>query len=201
MERPVLRKESRNGWEIVTQYENEGDGPWLIDLSHAQKLDYYHFSLSQDCPLDIPLPEKPGECRIQGRRISARLNRQQAVILNLSRSPISFIEGGSVTDLTDALALLVIIGPCVFEILETVTTLDLIPTGKNSPFVLQGPVLHIRSLLFLLSAKKNSPAILLAVPRGYGQSLSTAILQAGEQWSLSPAGEAAFFTFFDQLAF
>lgn len=201
LERPVLRKELRHGWEIVTQYEDEGDPPWLIDLSHAQKFDYPHPPLS-DGPLpDISMPEKTGAINIRGGFLSLRLNQQQSLVLNLTQSPVTLIERRWTTDLTDAFALLAMIGHSVFEILEVVTSLDLFPPGKNPPFALQGPVLRTRSLLFLLRSDQETPAILLAVPRGFGQSFSTALLQAGEPWNLSPAGEAAFSRFFERLAF
>lgn len=200
-ERPVSRKEYRNGWEIVTQYEDEGDTPWFIDLSHAQKFDYRNTPFSHGRYLDLSLPEKPGECRVRGGYISTRLNQQRSLVLNLSQSLITVIDERLITDVTDAFALLAIIGHSVFDILENVTSLDLFPPGKDPPFVLQGSVLGLRSLLFLLSAKRDNPAILLAVPRGYGLAFSMALLQAGKPWNLSPAGEAAFLDFYMHLPF
>lgn len=201
MDRPVLYTEVRNGWEIVTKYEDEADSPWIVDLSHAQKLDFRDSLLSHGLFLEISIPEKPGDIHIQGGFLSARLNPQQSLVLNLTKSPITDMEERSVTEVTDAFALLAMIGHSVFAILETITALDLLEPGKNPPFILQGPVLGLRSLLFLLSSEKDLPAILLAVPRGYGQSFFTALLQAGEPWNLSPAGESAFFHYFEHMAF
>mgnify|MGYP000867238037 CR=1 FL=1 len=33
----AVRTEVRNGFEAVLEYENQGPGPWLVDLSHVSK--------------------------------------------------------------------------------------------------------------------------------------------------------------------
>ncbi len=109
------------------------------------------------------------------------------------------MENTSVTDLTDAFALLAIIGRPVFDMMHSVTPLDVFPPGKRPPFVLQGPILGIRSLLMPLMSEDGTPAVLVAVPRGFGQSFSRASLQAGEPWHLSAAGEAAFIDFLEHV--
>lgn len=201
MEQSVFQGELRNGWEIVTRFENEGNAPWVIDLSHAQKFDIPNPPLFQGRFQDISLPEKPGGIHIQRGLISSRLNGQQSFVLNLTKLPITVIDDIRITDVTDAFALLALIGHSVFEILETVTSLDLFAPGKKPPFVLQGPVLGLRSILFLLQGEKKTPVILVAVPRGYGQSFTEALLRAGEPWDLSPAGENVFFDFFEHADF
>jgi hypothetical protein len=34
-----LKNETRNNWDVVLEYHGEGDGPWLVDLSHRTRLD------------------------------------------------------------------------------------------------------------------------------------------------------------------
>ncbi len=41
---PVKTKTTDN-WEIVMEYEGEGDGPFLIDLTHKQRFDYQDSNL------------------------------------------------------------------------------------------------------------------------------------------------------------
>lgn len=196
IETPVLSREFRDGWEIVAQYEDEGDAPWLIDLSHAQKFEYGNPPGSSDRFLDLSPPEKPGQCRTKGGFISSRLNDRRSLVLNLSKALIPPVKDRSVTDVTDAFALLAMIGHPVFDMMERVTSLEVFAPGKRPPFILQGPVLRVQSLLMNLTAEDYTPVVLFAVPRGYGQSFSMALLEAGKPWHLSPAGETVFFEYF-----
>ncbi len=34
-----LKTENRDHWDVVLEYHNEGDGPWLVDLCHRTRLD------------------------------------------------------------------------------------------------------------------------------------------------------------------
>ena len=34
-----LKTEQRDNWEVVMEYNNEGDGPYLVDLTHRPRFD------------------------------------------------------------------------------------------------------------------------------------------------------------------
>ena len=49
---PVKTKTTDN-WEIVMEYEGEGEGPFLIDLTHKQRFDYQDSNLGEKKPFNI----------------------------------------------------------------------------------------------------------------------------------------------------
>ena len=64
----ALRTESRDGFRVVLEYENEGSGPFLVDLSHRPKWDLQAPDLESLKPWGIEVPEQPGQCRLCGGR-------------------------------------------------------------------------------------------------------------------------------------
>jgi glycine cleavage system aminomethyltransferase T len=50
----------------------------------------------------------------------------------------------------------------------------------------------VRCQIVVLGEKGDDGAVLIAFPRGYGQSVCEALLDAGIEWGLRPAGETAF---------
>ena len=36
---PAIETELRNGWSVALKYREEGDGPYLVDLSHKTRWD------------------------------------------------------------------------------------------------------------------------------------------------------------------
>jgi len=193
--KPALT-EMRDGWEVVLGYEDEGEGPYLIDLSHITKFDIQNSDLSHIQPGGHNIPGPPGACVIRDGWAVNRLNRTQAAIWFLAGQPAALPAKTDYTDVTEAFALLAIAGEDVFGVMETITSLDLTPRGKQPPFILQGPVLHNPCQILVLT--KN--IVLIAFPRGYAQPLTEAILQAGSRWSLQPAGERVFKNFMEKIA-
>jgi hypothetical protein len=53
--------EMRNGWEVVLKYNDEGNGPFLIDLSHRNRWDVQDADLSKIQPGGVTIPENPGQ--------------------------------------------------------------------------------------------------------------------------------------------
>lgn len=188
--------ELRDGWEVVLAYEDEGEGPYLIDLSHIIKFDIQNADLSSIQPGGQIIPESPGTCVIKDGWIINRLNRTQAAIWFLDGKPAPVPAQVDYTDITEAFALLAIAGDHVFNVMEKITSLDLTPRGKQPPLLLQGTVLHITCQIVVLV--KN--IVLLAFARGYAQSMTDAILQAGSDWNLQPAGERVFKNFLERIA-
>jgi glycine cleavage system aminomethyltransferase T len=89
-----------------------------------------------------------------------------------------------------------VLGKEVFSLMEKVTSLDLSSPAKKPPFLLQGPVLHVRCLVVVLGREEAYSAVLIACSRAYGQSMSEALLDAGAEWGVRPAGENAFARWF-----
>jgi hypothetical protein len=191
-----LQTEMRNGWQVVLEYEDDGQGPYLIDLSHIAKFDVQNSDLSRIQPGGHNIPEDPGRCIIKDGWAVNRLNRTQTVIWFLAAKQASLPAQVDYTDITEAFALLAVAGNEAFRIMEKITSLDLTPRGKQLPLLLQGPVLHIACQI-LVPAKD---IVLIAFSRGYAQSMIEAILQAGSPWNLQPAGERFFKNFLERTA-
>jgi len=103
-----------------------------------------------------------------------------------------FASDYAFTNVTEAYALLALVGPDVLSIMEKVTVLDLFSPDRKPPFLTMGPVLHVRSQVVVLAREVDSSAVLVACPRGYGQSMAEALLDAGKGRGLRPGGEDTF---------
>jgi hypothetical protein len=187
-ESPPARTEIRNGWEVVLSYETEGQGPWLIDLSHVSKWDIQATDLSKLQPDEVMIPETPGSCVLEKGRLISRMRYTQAAIWHLFGKNTPIPDQSVYTDITEAYALLGIVGKDIFLIMEKITALDLQSPRKQWPFLLQGPVAHVNGQVVVL----NRDAVVFAFARGYAQAMVEAILVAGKEWGLRPAGERAF---------
>ncbi|MGD2271111.1 MAG: sarcosine oxidase subunit gamma SoxG [Desulfobacterales bacterium] len=188
LESSPARTEIRNGWEIVLSYEEEGQGPWLIDLSHVSKWDIQAADLSKIQPDEVMIPETPGSCVLEKGRLISRMRYTQAAIWHLSGKNTHIPDQSVYTDITEAYALLGVLGKGVFLIMEKITALDLQSPRKRWPFLLQGPVAQVNGQVVVL----NRDAVVFAFARGYAQTMVEAILDAGMQGGIRPAGELAF---------
>ena len=43
------------GWEVVLAFEEEGGGPWLVDLSHLQRWDYQDMEPDSAAPFGLSM--------------------------------------------------------------------------------------------------------------------------------------------------
>ena len=98
----------------------------------------------------------------------------------------------SFTNVTEAYALLALLGEPTFTIMEKVTPLDLLSPDRRPPFMVMGPVLHVRSQVAVLAGQNDRSAVLVGCPRGYGQSMADSLLHAGKEYGLRPGGENLF---------
>ena len=182
----------RNGWEVVSTYEGEGPGPFLVDLCHLPKWDVQHKYLSQIHPSGLMFPEEPGTCRIESGLLLNRMNHYQAAVWQLRDSASIINPEPFFTDVTDGWCLLALVGMQSFSIVEKISSLDLAFPEKTAPFLIQGPVLHIPCQVVVLAKEPQNTTVILAFSRGYGQAMSEAILDAGHELGLHPGGETVF---------
>jgi hypothetical protein len=199
---PPARVEKRAGWQVVLAYEGEedgerggagekGKGPWLADLSHRSKWDLQNGSLDSLKPFEKDIPQVPGQCALAEGWLVNRMNRTQAALWDLAaQNPWTPIPTFA-TETTDGLCLLAFMGQSVFSLMEKLTPLDLAAPHQAAPYLVQGPVLHIPCQVVVLD-KGPSPVILMAFSRGYGQTMTHAILETGKSLGLRPCGEHRF---------
>ena len=79
----ALKAETRDNWTVVMEYEDEGRGPWLTDLSHKTRWDLQDGSISDLTPCGIAVPGTPGGCVLENGTLVNRMNRTQASIYHL----------------------------------------------------------------------------------------------------------------------
>jgi len=186
------RTQVRNGWEVVLEYEDEATGPFLIDLSHIGKWDVQGEKLSSIRPAGLVIPEETEHCAFTERFLVNLIKWNWATIWHFSQDMPDFAGHFAFTNVTEAYALLALLGKEVFPMIEKVSALDLLSPERKPPFLTMGPVLHVRSQVVVLAREVDSSALLVACPRGYGQSMAEALLDAGEEWGLRPGGENIF---------
>jgi glycine cleavage system aminomethyltransferase T len=84
-------------------------------------------------------------------------------------------------------------GPKAFFVAEKLTDLDLMDPAKTAPFLLQGPFCHVPcQIVTLEKSADGAGGFLLTCSRGYGDSMVHAVLEAGAEFGLRPAGENRF---------
>jgi len=183
------RTENSNQWTVVLEYEHEGNGPWLIDLSHKPKWDLQDRNIVKVKPFDVSVPQKPGSCIFDRGFLVNRMNRTQASIWHLSGDASETPSDPAFTDTTEATVLLAITGNKVFSIAEKLTNLDLTDSKLETPFLLQGPFCHVPCQLVVFSRNGLDGTVLLTCSRGYGHDMVHAILEAGAEFGLRPSGQ------------
>ena len=187
-----VRTQERNGWEVVLEYENEASGPFLIDLSHIGKWDVQGESLSSIRPAGLAIPKDSEQCTVTDRYLINLIKWNWATIWHFSQDMPDFADDFAFTNVTEAYALLALLGEEVFSIMEKTSALDLLSPERKPPFLTMGPVLHVRSQVVVLTRGADKSTVLVACPRGYGQSMAEALLDAGKEWGLRPGGEDIF---------
>lgn len=186
-----VSKRRHQGWELVDEYQNEGPGPALIDLSHVAKWDVQSEDLGgMEKEAGIRLPDQPGQVLITSGFLTGRLTATRALVWFLNEHKAFHSNHPSFTEITDAYALLALLGRETRLILEKISDLDLRPQNKKPPFLLQGPVLHIPMTVIVDAGQTDADQdiVLLAFYCGYGQGVADAILDAGTQYRLRVTG-------------
>ena len=188
-----LKKEKRDNWEVVMAYDGEGNGPYLVDLSHRPRFDLQTSNLAAKKPFGIALPEIPGNSVLDNGVLANRMNLTQVSLYNLNgQDKVSMPNEHEYTDVTEAALCIALIGKNVFSICEKLSALDFIDPLRITPFLFQGPFCHVPCQIVTLSKEGNNSGLILTCSRGYGRDMIHSILHAGEEFGLKPAGESRF---------
>ena len=187
-----IEAEVRDNWTVALEYDQEGQGPWLVDLAHKTRWDLQHKKVGELTPCGLAVPADPGACTFADRTLVNRMNRTQASIWHLSGENRSLPDDPAFTEVVDATVFLALLGKNIFAITEKLSTLDFVDPIPEKPFLLQGPFSHVPCQIVALEKTPQRCGILMTCSRGYAGAMMAAILDAGEEFGLRSAGENAF---------
>ncbi len=186
------KTEMRDNWSVVLEYDGEESGPYVIDLSHRTRWDLQDADIAKVQPWGIHIPDTPGQCTFGKGILINRMNRTQASVWHLMGEKPGNPVGPGYTEMTDATVFLALLGNEIFSITEKLTALDFLDPLKDAPFLMQGPFSHVPCQIVTLDKTSPRCGILTTCSRGYAGAMMAAILHAGEEFGLRPAGENAF---------
>ena len=126
--------ETRNNWTIALSYDDEGQGPFLVDLCHKTRWDLQDKELNTLSPLGLEIPGAPGACGLKNGILINRMNRTQAAIWHLNAESPELPAEPAYTDVTESTVFLALFGPRVFSIAEKLTSLDFLDPEKAARF-------------------------------------------------------------------
>jgi hypothetical protein len=189
----------RDNWTVVLEYEAEGSGPHLVDLSHRTRWDLQDSDVVNIQPWGMQLPDSPGHCVFKNGILINRMNRTQAAIWHLSGEKPDNPDGPEFSDVTDATVCLALFGEDIFAITEKLSSFDFLDPAKQPPFLLQGPFGHVPCQMVTLEKTAARSGLVFTCSRGYARDMTAAILEAGEEFGIRPAGENTFANWFGQL--
>jgi hypothetical protein len=192
--------EVQDHWSVVMEYESEGQGPWIVDLSHCPRWDLQDSNLDNFNPFGIDIPETPGQCCFQNSVMANRMNRTQISLWQLTGDRLEMPDVMAYTETVDSTLLIAILGREVVSITEKLSALDFSDPAVNTPRLYQGPFAHVPCQIVLVRPPDAMPGILLTCSRGYARDMVSAILHAGNEFNLQPAGQGAFERWLDRLA-
>jgi hypothetical protein len=181
----------RDHWPVILEYADEGPGPWIVDLSHCARWDIQGRELGEALPSAVSLPESPGSVVLHAKGLTGRTGQRQA-FLWLFDDKAAAPSGTGCTEVTEGTLCLALLGRDVLQITEKLTSLDLADPKANAPFMLLGPFSHITCQIVVLKNAPSAAAVLIACSRGYSHDMVHAVLSAGEEFGLRPAGENRF---------
>lgn len=188
-----LETEVRDNWTVTLTYNDEGEGPWLVDLSHKSRWDLQDRHIDAMTVGDQAVPERPGGSSLDGHSLVNRMNGTQASIYHLGAKAPVMPDVQGYTDVTEATLFLSLFGPRALRVAEKLTSLDFMDPARKAPFLLQGPFCHVPCQIVILEKQADGTGgFLLTCSRGYSESTVAAILEAGAEFGLRSAGEKRF---------
>lgn len=187
------KTEIRDNWKIVLAYQEEGPGPWLVDLSHKTRWDLQDSQIDDPSPSGLSVPPGPGICLFTKNTMINRMNHTQAAIWHLGPEEMKLPDFKGFTDVTESTVFLALFGSDAFHVAEKLTALDFLDPVRKAPFLLQGPLCHVQCQIVILEKNTDmSGGLLLTCSRGYADSMVHAVLDSGAEYGLRPAGENRF---------
>ena len=69
------KTEERDNWSVVLEYEDEGAGPYVVDLSHRSRWDLQDAEIGGVQTMGFRVPDKPGQCVFENGFLTNRMNR------------------------------------------------------------------------------------------------------------------------------
>ena len=194
------KSQVRDNWTVALEYDEEGPGPWIVDLAHKTRWDLQDSRIEEITIGDLAVPSSPGACTFDDGVLVNRMSCSQASIYHLMETPQAFPDSIGYTDVSESTVFLALFGPKVFLVAEKLTNLDFLNGSAETPSLLQGPFCHVPCQIVTLDkAADTSGGFLLTCSRGYGDSMVGAIMQAGIEFGLRPAGENRFTNWITEL--
>jgi hypothetical protein len=185
--------EVRDNWTVALEYDDEGAGPWLVDLAHKVRWDLQDSGIGDLSVGDLAVPGDPGACTFAGDTLVNRMNRTQASVYHLGAAAPELPDAAGYTDVSESTVFVALFGPKAFRVAEKLSNLDFMDPAGQVPFLLQGPFCHVPCQIVTLEKSADAGGgILLTCSRGYGDSMIHAIVEAGGEFGLRPAGENRF---------
>jgi hypothetical protein len=130
--------------------------------------------------------------------MTGRTGRRQALLWAFDDKAAA-PAGECWTEVTEGTLCLALLGRNVFPITEKLTSLDLGDPNRNVPYLLLGPFSHVTGQMVVLSKDPPNALVLVTGTRGFAHDLVHAVLAAGEEFGLRPAGESRFLEKFKSL--
>ena len=180
----------RDHWPVVLEYADEGPGPWIVDLSHCRRWDIQARDLDAAAS-GISLPVALGGVMLLNKMLTGRTGRRQALLWVFDDKAAAPAEE-CWTEVTEGTLCIALLGRNVFQITEKLTSLDLCDPKRSAPFLLLGPFPHVTGQMVVLGKDPQNAVVLVAGTRGFAHDLVHAVLAAGEEFGLRPAGESRF---------
>jgi hypothetical protein len=197
----AIKTEVRDNWKVALEYDDEGSGPYLVDLSHKARWDLQSADLAGFRPCDVTVPETPGQCALENGVMLNRMNRTQVAVWHLAGPAAAMPDDPAYTDVSEGTVFLALFGPKAFFIAEKLSSLDFLDPGKEAPFLLQGPFSHVPCQIVTLEKNaEGDGGVIFTCSRGYGHSMVHAVMEAGAEFGLRPAGENRFANWLGTLA-
>jgi hypothetical protein len=197
---PPAQTEVRDNWTVILEYDDPGEGPWVIDLSHRTRWDLQDREIDAIQPWGLNIPDSPGRCSYVDGVLINRMNRTQSSIWHLAGNKPVPPDETAYTDITDATVFLALIGKNMAPLIEKLTALDFYNPLNEPPFLLQGPLSHVPCQCVMLEKSRNRSGILFTCSRGYARDMVHAVLDAGAEFDLRPAGESIFQDWLNELS-
>jgi len=187
----------RDHWPVVLKYADESPGPWIVDLSHCRRWDIQGRHLDAAAP-GLSLPVAPGGVMLASKVLTGRTGQRQALLWAFD-DKADPPAGAGWTDVTEGTFCLALLGRDVFKITEKLASLDLADPKRSAPFLLLGPFSHVTCQIAVLGKDPKNAVVLVAGSRGFAYGTVHAVLAAGEEYGLRPAGESRFLEKFKSL--